>query len=153
MSEGTDGPRNSRPLAATIVFLRHPSVRNSGANMAHVHSRQRRREIVRMSFTTPPHNEGYASYLAAMQLEPATALWDEVDRLPALELLKSLDDLDEEEDEDDEEEDEDIDELDDEEDEDDLDEDYEDDEDADDDEDEDEEDDEDGGVRPLKMAK
>jgi hypothetical protein len=154
MSEGTDGPRNSRPLAATIVFLRHPSVRNSGANMAHVHSRQRRREIVRMSFTTPPHNEGYASYLAAMQLEPVTALWDEADRLPALELLKSLDDLDEEEDEDDDKEDEDIDDLDDEEDEDDLDEDYEDDEDEDedDDEDEDEEDDEDGGVRPLKMA-
>jgi hypothetical protein len=149
---GLAGPRNSGPLAATIVFLRHPSVRNSGANMAHVHSRQRRREIVRMSFTTPPHNEGYASYLAAMQLEPATALWNEADRLSALELLKSLDDLDEEEDEDDDEEDEDV-ELDDEEDEDDLDEDYEDDEDEDDDdEDEDEEDDEDGGVRPLKMA-
>src|SRR5579863_2877810 len=141
MSEGDAGPRNSRPLAATIVFLKHPSVRNPGANMAHVHSRQRRREIVRMSFTTPPHNEGYASYLAAMQLEPATALWDEVDRLPVLALLKSLDDIDE---------------LDDEEDEDELDEDYEDDEDEDededDDEDEDEEDDEDGGVRPLKMA-
>jgi hypothetical protein len=102
-----------------------------------------------MSFTTPPHNEGYASHLAAMQLEPNTALWDEADRLPALELLKSLDDLDEEEDED-EDEDEDIDELDDEEDEDDLDEDYEDDEDED--EDDEEEDDEDGGVRPLKMA-
>jgi hypothetical protein len=114
--------------------------------MRHVHSRQRRREIVRMSLTPPPHNEGYASYLAAMQLELTTALWDEPHQVPALELLKSLDDLDEEEDEDDE--DEDLDDLDEEED--DLDEDYEDDEDDED--DEDEEDDEDGGVRPLKMA-
>jgi hypothetical protein len=118
----------------------------------HVHSRQRRREIVRMSLIPPPHNQGYVSYLAATQLELTTAPWDEPHQLPALELLKSLDDLDEEEDEDDE--DDDIDDLEDEEeDEDDLDEDYEDDEDEDEDEDdEDEDDDEDGGVKPLKMA-
>src|SRR5271170_7860528 len=66
---------------------------NSGATMRHVHSRHRRREIVRMSVIPPPHTEGYASYLAAMDEQP---------QLPALELLKSLDDLDEEEDEDDE---------------------------------------------------
>jgi hypothetical protein len=154
MPEGNARPRNSDPLTATIVCLRHPSVQKLGRTHAHVHSRQRRREIVQMSLTTPPHNEGYASYLAALQLEPATALWDEADPRPALELLKSLDDLDEEADEDDEEEDEDVDELDEEEDEDDLDEDYEDDEDEDEDEDEEEEeeDDEDGGVKPLKMA-
>jgi hypothetical protein len=108
---------------------------------------------VRMPLIPTPHHEGYASYLAAMQLELTTAPWGEPEQLPALELLKSLDDLDEEEDEDDE--DEDIDDLDEEEDEEDVDEDYEEDEDEDeddDDEDEDEEDDEDGGVKPLKMA-
>jgi hypothetical protein len=79
---------------------------------------------VRMPLIPTPHHEGYASYLAAMQLELTTAPWGEPQQLPALELLKSLDDLDEEEDEDED----------------------------DDDEDEDEEDDEDGGVKPLKMA-
>ena len=107
---------------------------------------------MQMPLTQPPHNQGYVSYLAAMQLELNTAPWGEPHQLPALDLLKSLDDLDEEED--DAEEDEDIDDLDDEEDEDDLDEDYEDDDEDEDDEDEDEEedDDEDGGVKPLKMA-
>jgi hypothetical protein len=99
---------------------------------------------VQMPLTQTPHNQGYVSYLAAMQLELNTAPWGEPHQLPALDLLKSLDDLDEEED--DEEEDEDIE---------DLDEDYEDDEDEDEDDDEDEDeedDDEDGGVKPLKMA-
>jgi hypothetical protein len=109
---------------------------------------------VQMPLTPTPHNQGYVSYLAAMQLELNTAPWGEPDQLPALNLLKSLDDLDEEEDD---EEDEDVDDLDDEEDEEDLDEDYEDDEDEDEDEDDDEEDeeeddDEDGGVKPLKMS-
>jgi hypothetical protein len=98
--------------------------------------RHRRREIVRMSLIPPPHTEGYASYLAAM---------DEQRQVPTLALLKSLDDLDEEEDEDDE----DLEDLD--EDEEDLDEDY-DDEDEDEDEDDEEDEDEDGGVKPLKMA-
>ena len=93
---------------------------------------------MQMPLTPTPYNQGYVSYLAAMQLELNTAPWGEPHQLPALDLLKSLDDLDEEED------DEDVDDLDDEEDEEDLDEDY-------DDEDEDE-DDEDGGVKPLKMA-
>ena len=51
---------------------------------------------MRMSLTPSPYNQGYASYLAAMQL------WDEPHQLSSLELLKSLDDLDEEDDEDDE---------------------------------------------------
>ena len=51
---------------------------------------------MRMSLTPTPYNQGYASYLAAMQL------WDEPHQLSSLELLKSLDDLDEEDDEDDE---------------------------------------------------
>jgi hypothetical protein len=118
--------------------------------------RHRRKEIVRMSLIPPPHVEGYASYLAAMQMVDgpetlAPALGDESIQLPALQLLKSLDDLDEEEEEDDD----DVEDLDDEEDEDedDLDEDYDDDEDEDEDEEEeDEDDDEDGGVRPLKMT-
>src|SRR6266702_3553854 len=98
-----------------------------------------------MPLTPTPHNQGYVSYLAAMQLELNTAPWGEPHQLPALDLLKSLDDLDEEADD---EEDEEVDDLDDE---------YEDDEDEDeDDEDEDDEDededDEDGGVKPLKMA-
>jgi hypothetical protein len=95
---------------------------------------------VRMSLIPPPHNEGYASYLAVM---------DEPRQFPDFELLKSLDDLDEEEEDD--EDDGDLEDLDEEEDEDELDEDYDDDEEEDEDEDE-EEDDEDGGVRPLKMA-
>jgi hypothetical protein len=100
---------------------------------------------VRMSLTPSPFNEGYVSYLAAMQL------WDEPHQLSSFQLLKSLDDLDEEADEDDDEEDDDLEDLEDEdEDEDDLDEDYDDD-DEDDDEDEEEED-EDGGVKPLKMS-
>ncbi len=111
---------------------------------------------MRMSLIPPPHVDGYASYLVAMQTldGPETltaALGDEPVQLPALQFLKSLDDLDEEEDEDDD----DIEDLEDEdEDEDDLDEDYDDDEDDDDeDDDEDEEDDdEDGGVKPLKMS-
>src|ERR1700677_1784791 len=74
--------------------------------MRHVHSRHRRREIVRMSLTPLPHTEGYAGYLAFMD-EPRWPL--------TLELLKSLDDLDEEEDEDDEdEEDDDLEDLEDE---------------------------------------
>ena len=109
---------------------------------------------MRMPLIPPPHVEGYASYLAAVQMleEPqilTAAPGDEPAQLPTLQLLKSLDDLDEEEDEDDDE----TEDLDDEEDEDDLDEDYdEDDEDDDEDEDEDEEEDEDGGVKPLKMS-
>jgi hypothetical protein len=99
---------------------------------------------VRMSLTPSPYNQGYASYLAAMQL------WDEPHKLSSLELLKSLDDLDEEADEDDDEEDDDLEDLEDE-DEDDLDEDY-DDEDHDDEDEDEEEDDEDGGVKPLKMS-
>jgi hypothetical protein len=97
---------------------------------------------VRMSLTPSPFNEGYASYLAAMQL------WDEPHQLSSLQLLKSLDDLDEEADEEsDEEEDDDLEDLEDEDEDEDLDEDYDDD-----DEDEDEEEeDEDGGVKPLKM--
>jgi hypothetical protein len=118
--------------------------------------RHRRREIVQMSLIPPPHVEGYASYLAALQTlqEPeilTAAPGDESAQLPALQLLKSLDDLDEEADEDDD----DVEDLDDEEDEDDLDEDYEDEDEDDDDEDEDEEEedeDEDGGVKPLKMS-
>jgi hypothetical protein len=123
--------------------------------------RHRRREIVQMSLITPPHVEGYASYLAALQTlqEPeifTAAPGDESAQLPTLRLLKSLDDLDEEADEDDD----DIEDLDDEEDEDELDEDYEDDEDEEDEEDEDEDEDEDeeedededGGVKPLKMS-
>jgi hypothetical protein len=118
--------------------------------------RHRRREIVQMSLIPPPHVEGYASYLAALQTlqEPeilTAAPGDESAQLPTLQLLKSLDDLDEEADEDDD----DIEDLDDdEEDEDELDEDYEDEEEDDDEEeDEDEEDeDEDGGVKPLKMS-
>jgi hypothetical protein len=121
--------------------------------------RHRRREIVQMSLITPPHVEGYASYLAALQTlqEPeifTAAPGDESAQLPTLRLLKSLDDLDEEADEDDD----DVEDLDDEEeeDEDELDEDY-DDEDEEDDEDEDEDEeeedeDEDGGVKPLKMS-
>jgi hypothetical protein len=110
--------------------------------MRHIHSRHRRREIVRMSVIPPTQTEGYASYFAAM---------DEPPQLSALELLKSLDDLDEEDEEDEDDED-DIDDLDDEEDdEDDLDEDYDDD-DEDEEDDEEEDDDEDGGVKPLKMA-
>ena len=116
---------------------------------------------MQMSLITPPHVEGYASYLAMQMLDgPETltaALGDEPVQLPPLQFLKSLDDLDEEEDEDDDDDDiEDLDE-DDEEDEEDLDEDY-DDEDEDEDEDEDDEDedeedeDEDGGVKPLKMT-
>jgi hypothetical protein len=125
-------------VSATIVPHWHPSVQKTSALLRHVHSRHRRREIVRMSLIPPPHTEGYASYFAVL---------DEPRQLPPLELLKSLDDLDEEEDED---EDEDLEDLDEEEDEDDLDEDYDDD---DEDEDDDEEDeDEDGGVKPLKMA-
>src|SRR5271156_5737234 len=93
--------------------------------MRHVHSRHRRREIVRMSLIPLTPTEGYASYFATM---------DEPRQLPTLELLKSLDDLDEEEEEDEE---------------DDLDEDYDEDEDED---EEDEDEDEDGGVKPLKMA-
>ena len=98
---------------------------------------------MRMSLTPPPYNQGYASYLAAIEL------WGEPHQLSSLELLKSLDDLDEEGDEDDDEEDDDLEDLDEEEDDEDLDEDY-DDEDEDEDEDE-EEDDGDGGVKPLKM--
>jgi hypothetical protein len=125
--------------------------------MRHVHSKARRREIVRMSLIPPPHIESYASYLAALQLAdgPETrsaALGDEPVQLPTLQLLKSLDDLDEDEDEGDD----DVEDLEDEEDEDeedDLDEDYDDDEEDEDEEDEDEEDeDEDGGVKPLKMT-
>jgi hypothetical protein len=82
--------------------------------------------------TTPQLVDGYANYLAAMQmangLEPFEPSYP-----PMLECLKSLDDLDEEADED-------------------GDEDLEDDDDEDDDEDEDEEEDEDGGVKPLKMS-
>ncbi len=113
---------------------------------------------MQMSLIPPPHVEGYASYLAALQTlqEPeilTAAPGDESAQLPALQLLKSLDDLDEEADEDDD----DIEDLDDEEDEDDLDEDY-DDEDEEDDEDEDEDEeeedeDEDGGVKPLKCPR
>ena len=112
---------------------------------------------MQMSLIPPPHVEGYASYLAALQTlqEPeilTAAPGDESAQLPTLQLLKSLDDLDEEADEDDD----DIEDLDDdEEDEDELDEDYEDEDEEDDDEeeDEDEEDeDEDGGVKPLKMS-
>ena len=112
---------------------------------------------MQMSLITPPHVEGYASYLAALQTlqEPeifTAAPGDESAQLPTLQLLKSLDDLDEEADEDDDE----VEDLDDEEDEDDLDEDYEDEDEEDDDEDEDEDDeedeDEDGGVKPLKMS-
>jgi hypothetical protein len=119
--------------------------------------RHRRREIVQMSLITPPHVEGYASYLAALQTlqEPeilTAAPGDESAQLPTLQLLKSLDDLDEEADEDDD----DIEDLDDEEDEDDLDEDYddedEDDEDEDDEDEDEEDEDEDGGVKPLKMS-
>jgi hypothetical protein len=120
--------------------------------------RHRRREIVRMSLIPPPHVEGHASYLAALQMlqEPETltaAPGDEPVQLPTLQLLKSLDDLDEEADEDDDDI-EDLDDEEDEEDEEDLDEDYDDeDEEDDEDEDEDEEDeDEDGGVKPLKMS-
>ena len=69
---------------------------------------------MRMSLTPTPYNQGYASYLAAMQL------WDEPHQLSSLELLKSLDDLDEEDDEDDEEDDDDLEDLDEEEDEDDF---------------------------------
>ena len=63
---------------------------------------------MRMSLIPPPHVEGYASYLAAMQMVDgpetlAPALGDESIQLPALQLLKSLDDLDEEEEEDDDE--------------------------------------------------
>jgi hypothetical protein len=104
---------------------------------------------VRMSLTPSPFNEGFASYLAAMQL------LDEPHQLSSLQLLKSLDDLDEEADEDaDEEEDDDLEDLEDEdEDEDeDLDEDYDDDEDDEDEDEDEEEDDEDGGVKPLKMS-
>jgi hypothetical protein len=98
---------------------------------------------VRMSLTPSPFNEGYASYLAAMQL------WDEPHQLSSLQLLKSLDDLDEEADEEsDEEEDDDLEDLEDEDEDEDLDEDYDDDDDEDEDE---EEEDEDGGVKPLKM--
>jgi hypothetical protein len=113
---------------------------------------------VRMSLIPPPHAEGYASYLTAMQMlnRPETltaALGDEPVQLPPLQLLKSLDDLDEEEDKDDDDL-EDLEDEEDEDDEDDLDEDYDDEEEEDDDdEDEDEEDeDEDGGVQPLKMS-
>ncbi len=115
---------------------------------------------MRMPLIPPPHVEGYASYLAAMQMldGPETftaALGDEPVQLPPLQFLKSLDDLDEEADEDDDDV-EDLEDEDDEEDEDDLDEDYDDDEDDDEDEDEEDEDeedeDEDGGVKPLKMA-
>ena len=56
---------------------------------------------MRMPLLPPPHNQGFVSYLAAMQLELTTAPWGEPHQLPALALLKSLDDLDEEEDEDD----------------------------------------------------
>jgi hypothetical protein len=122
--------------------------------------RHRRREIVRMSLIPPPHVEGHASYLAALQMlqEPETltaAPGDESVQLPTLQLLKSLDDLDEEADEDDDEID--LDDEEDEEDEDDLDEDYDDEDEDDDEEDEDEDeeeedDDEDGGVKPLKMS-
>jgi hypothetical protein len=104
--------------------------------------------------TTPQLVDGYANYLAAMQmangLEPFEPSYP-----PMLECLKSLDDLDEEADEDgdedleDEDEDDDLDEDEDEEVDDDFDE---DDDDEDDDEDEDEEEDEDGGVKPLKMS-
>ena len=112
---------------------------------------------MQMSLIPPPHIEGYASYLAALQTlqEPeilTAAPGDESTQLPALQLLKSLDDLDEEADEDDD----DIEDLDDEEDEDDLDEDYddedEDDEDEDDEDEDEEDEDEDGGVKPLKMS-
>jgi hypothetical protein len=118
--------------------------------------RHRRREIVRMPLIPPPHVEGYASYLAAMQMldGPETftaALGDEPVQLPPLHFLKSLDDLDEEKDEDGDDVEDLEDEDDEDEDEDDLDEDYDEDDD-DEDEDDDEEEDEDGGVKPLKMA-
>ncbi len=87
---------------------------------------------MRMPLLLSPDNQGFVSYLAAMQLGLTTAPWGEPHQLPALDLLKSLDDLDEEEDEDDE--DEDIDDLEDDDDEEDLDEDYDDDEDEDEDE-------------------
>ena len=72
---------------------------------------------MQMSLIPPPHVEGYAGYLAALQTlqEPeilTAAPGDESAQLPALQLLKSLDDLDEEADEDDD----DIEDLDDEED-------------------------------------
>jgi hypothetical protein len=130
-------------VRVTIDFHRHPSVQKR-RNQAPCTFKAEEKRIVRMSLTPSPYNQGYASYLAAMQL------WDEPHQLSSLQLLKSLDDLDEEADEDDEEEDDDLEDLEDEDDEDDLDEDYDED---DDDEDEDEEDeDEDGGVKPLKMS-
>jgi len=112
---------------------------------------------VRMSLIPPPHIEGYATYLAVMQMADGperrtVAPGEDPVQLPALQLLKSLDDLDEEADEDDDEV-EDLDDDDEEDEEDDLEDDYDEDEDEDEDEDdEDEDDDEDGGVKPLKMA-
>jgi hypothetical protein len=115
---------------------------------------------VRMSLTSLPHVEGFASHLAAMQmvdgpetleqLEQNTG-WNESHQLSPLQCLKSLDDLDEEEADDDDAD------PDDEEDEDDLDEDYDEDEDeGDEDEDEDDEDEDededDDDVKPLKMS-
>jgi hypothetical protein len=112
---------------------------------------------VRMSLTSLPHVEGFASHLAAMQmvdgpetleqLEQNTG-WNESHQLSPLQCLKSLDDLDEEEADDDAD-------PDDEEDEDDLDEDYDEDEDEgdeDEDEDDEEEDEDEDDVKPLKMS-
>jgi hypothetical protein len=118
---------------------------------------------VQMFLMPLPPTEGFASYLATLNMMDGSGTQERADwfpgrdasqpQSPSMKFKKSLDDLDEEDDADKDEE------LEDEEDEDEVDDDYEDEDEEDDEEDEDEDDDddedeedEDGGVKPLKMA-